>query len=404
MVRTLCEKFLIALRNPQAIREFILYSKLYSRSMGKSGSVFKPSLMESRLREALLQTLLLKIPLGDKTLLARMANVRVLRGSRVRGVLNLGNPMHVQINKDCRVRNISTEADAHLLIDNGTRVSQLRVERDTLISPRGILEGHRLMRPGVFVTVDLEGSLGLDHGKFRHSIRGFNPRKSTVRLMQLLEKWEIPTTWFSCGHLFLTECHGDHPYSEVDWDGVDWFRYDPASIWQKNSSWYLPDVIEQLVDTDLFEMAYHSFAHMLYIETSDQSIRTDAEFAETVRKEWNIPFDSIGFTCNEPSRIELLLEHGFKRFRGLVGSVPDYGVIQFPHFSFLHATAHLSPKMHVARLETLARLPYVSLFTHAHDWISDPDFDHLESLLKRLAKIQDTGMPFFKVSQIPLGS
>ena len=405
MARNFRERVGIVLRNPRALGEFpkyILHNKIYNRYMERPGPVFNMWLMDSAWRARLIQKGLLPFPVGGKTVLARMVNTRVLYGSQIRGRVDLPKPSHVQVNMNCRVRNLTVRSDARLLIDNGTTVSDLEVGQDTIVSPNGQVKGQRVGRPGVFFTVDFEGAIGYEHGKPCHRIPAFNSRESSTRLISMLEKWEIPASWFVCGHLFLQECNGEHPYAELDWDGVDWFRYDPATNWKENSSWYLPDLVEHLVGEPLFEVGYHSFAHMLHVRMTDESIRKDAEFAKDLRAEWNIPFDSFAFPTNEPSRMELLVRHGFRRFRGLLGASPGAGAVLYPGFSFLNSTGFLSRGTRLATLDRIAKQPYSSLFTHAHDWISKGDFALLETLLKRLHDLRATGLPLLRVRDIPV--
>lgn len=404
LARSLRERVGIALRNPKAVKEFLLYNKLYNVYMERPGAVFEPRLMDSRIRQALVKDMLLPFPLGGKTLLARMANVRVLRGSRLSGSVRVPSPTRVQINTNCRARNFQVKDGAYVLVDNGSTVRDVSADQDTIFSRIGVQAARRLENPGTFMCVDFEGSVGFEHGKVPYRIPGFDSRRSALQLVDLLEKWEIPCTWFVCGHLFLDGCDGKHPYNEVDWDGVDWFRYDPATTSERNDSWYLPDIIERLVDSDLFEVGYHSFAHMLFIKMSDESIRRDMEFARRIRKEWNIPFDSLAFTCNEPSRFELLVEGGFRRYRGLIGCAPASGILSFPGFSFLQSSRFLSPRTSLDAMDGAASSPSSSIFTHAHDWVSESDFAHFRVLLSHLKERRDSGLPLLRASDMPVAT
>jgi len=102
--------------------------------------------------------------------------------------------------------------------------------------------------------------------------RGAAERENVPRLVAMLDRHRIPITWATVGHLFLESCkrgtdgcgHPEmaRPAKNFGWDG-DWYVHDPCSDVCSAPSWYCPDLIKLIQQSDVgHEIGTHSFSHI----------------------------------------------------------------------------------------------------------------------------------------------
>src|SRR5258706_4985083 len=88
----------------------------------------------------------------------------------------------------------------------------------------------------------------------------------------MLDRYSIPITWATVGHLFLESCkrsgsglaHAEMPRPKVNdrWNG-DWYMHDPCSDVRQDPLWYAPDLVQQIVDAKTrHEIGTHTFSHI----------------------------------------------------------------------------------------------------------------------------------------------
>jgi hypothetical protein len=100
-------------------------------------------------------------------------------------------------------------------------------------------------------------------------------RKNIPNILALCEKYQIPITWASVGHLFLDECSNSQyphpeitrlPYFENDYwryASGDWFEDDPCCLYKNAPDWYAPDLISMILSSKVqHELACHTFSHI----------------------------------------------------------------------------------------------------------------------------------------------
>ena len=101
-------------------------------------------------------------------------------------------------------------------------------------------------------------------------------RKNVPLILELCEKYNIPITWMTVGHLFLENCskengipHADLPrlahFENEFWkfEGDDWFEYDSCSNYKDAPEWYAPDLIEMILQSKVkHEIGCHTFSHI----------------------------------------------------------------------------------------------------------------------------------------------
>ena len=90
---------------------------------------------------------------------------------------------------------------------------------------------------------------------------GLKERQNVPVLLELLDKFQIPVTWATVGHLFLNECkrddqevvHHEMPrpsyFENRNWifDSGDWYDHDPCTNIRSDPAWYASDLIELIL-------------------------------------------------------------------------------------------------------------------------------------------------------------
>lgn len=103
-----------------------------------------------------------------------------------------------------------------------------------------------------------------------------NERDNIPGLLTLCEKFNIPVTWLTVGHLFLESCSPEngilHPeiprpgHFENEWwryTGDDWFEHDPGTNYKDDPLWYGPDLVELILGSKIkHEIGCHTFSHI----------------------------------------------------------------------------------------------------------------------------------------------
>lgn len=156
-------------------------------------------------------------------------------------------------------------------------------------------------------------------------------RKNVPIILELCEKYDIPITWATVGHLMLEECHRtdgiahpeiEHmPYHENKfWRFThgDWFDDDPCTDWKNAPEWYAPDLIKMILSFNVkHEVACHTFSH---IDCSDKNCPTKVFTSEitaciNLASKYGIQLKSIVFPGNTIGHVELLKTMGIKVYR-----------------------------------------------------------------------------------------
>ncbi|MEX0935049.1 MAG: polysaccharide deacetylase family protein [Candidatus Paceibacterota bacterium] len=143
------------------------------------------------------------------------------------------------------------------------------------------------------ISIDLEYAWGyVDRDvspRQKEKIRG--ETKIINRLLALFDQYEIPATWAVVGKL-LEE--GDDPL----WHDVD-------------------DVVGKIQNARVgHEIGSHSYAHIVYGESSRDEIEQDIERAREIHAEHDLPFDSFVFPRNSERGHDMLKKSGIITYRG----------------------------------------------------------------------------------------
>lgn len=174
-------------------------------------------------------------------------------------------------------------------------------------------------------------------------------RTNFPKLLQLFDQYNIPITWATVGHLFLKECNkGDHdwmhkiPYFENNnwrFKKGDWFEHDPYSDYSSAPHWYAPDLIKQILNSDLqHEIGSHTFTH---IDFSDKNCPENVAADETkacidAMNPYNLKPKSMVFPGGTFGNIKVLKNYGFEIYRKNIHSElaypfrDEYGLLVSP--------------------------------------------------------------------------
>ncbi|MCK4951689.1 MAG: polysaccharide deacetylase family protein [Gammaproteobacteria bacterium] len=160
---------------------------------------------------------------------------------------------------------------------------------------------------------------------------GLHERDNIPELVALFEKFNIPITWATVGHLFLSSCDDEHgkahanltriPYftNRVwEYEKGDWYEDDPCSNVDSDPAWYAPDLIRQVMDSRVgHEIGCHSFSHLDCTDARCPEKVMDDEITECVRlaREWGVDLRSMVFPGGTNGNYAVLARHGFTNYR-----------------------------------------------------------------------------------------
>lgn len=140
------------------------------------------------------------------------------------------------------------------------------------------------------------------------------------RLLQLFDRYSMPATWATVGHLFLDQCSRDgaHAHPELDPNGTDpRFREDPCSNESQAPIYYGRKLVQQILACPTRqEIGSHTFSHADFSTCTRQ--RAHAELSASVKAaaDLGIQMTSFVFPRNRVGHLDLLPQYGFRVFRG----------------------------------------------------------------------------------------
>lgn len=150
-------------------------------------------------------------------------------------------------------------------------------------------------------------------------------------IVELCERYNIPITWLTVGHLFLESCeringkaHPEFPrfgHFENDFwkfSNKDWFEQDPCSDYKVAPEWYGPDLIHMILDSRVkHEIGCHTFSH---IDCRDEVclpelLRAELKECKKHANEWDIELKSFVHPGHTIGNLDVIAEEGFTNFR-----------------------------------------------------------------------------------------
>lgn len=156
-------------------------------------------------------------------------------------------------------------------------------------------------------------------------------RENLPKIIRLCEKYSIPITWATVGHLFLSSCKKDgalpHPnlprlghFENSFWKfkGEDWFEHDPCTSLSESPEWYCPDLIKQIMDSKVaHEIGCHTFSHIdcRDVVCSPELMRTELQECKRIGESWNVHLKSFVHPGHTIGNLDALAEENFTNFR-----------------------------------------------------------------------------------------
>jgi peptidoglycan/xylan/chitin deacetylase (PgdA/CDA1 family) len=161
---------------------------------------------------------------------------------------------------------------------------------------------------------------------------GLKERQNVPELLGLFDKYQIPVTWATVGHLFLNECkrgdqglvHSEMPrpsyFKNRNWifNSGDWYQHDPCTDVITDAAWYAPDLISKiLLSGSNHEIGCHTFSHIDFTYSKCSKRLADAELDSCLElaKLKGISLKSMVFPGGTSGNYESLKEKGFICYR-----------------------------------------------------------------------------------------
>jgi peptidoglycan/xylan/chitin deacetylase (PgdA/CDA1 family) len=140
--------------------------------------------------------------------------------------------------------------------------------------------------------------------------RAVRERKNVPLILELLDDVNVPITWATVGHLFLSSCepsacgkaHGNmpRPPRNLRWEG-DWYKHDPCTNLEKDPDWYAPDLIDLIRQAKTkHEIGSHSFSHIDFsADTStEELVISEMEACKQVMRPLGLTLRSLVYPFN----------------------------------------------------------------------------------------------------------
>ena len=107
-------------------------------------------------------------------------------------------------------------------------------------------------------------------------------RENFSKILELCDRYNIPITWATVGHLFLESCKGHQEMAQLGdfennfwtFNNSDWFINDPNSNYKDAPYWYAPDLINQIIQSPVnHEIGCHTFSHIDCTDRAQSAMR-----------------------------------------------------------------------------------------------------------------------------------
>jgi peptidoglycan/xylan/chitin deacetylase (PgdA/CDA1 family) len=274
----------------------------------------------------------------------------------------------------------------------------------------------------VVLSADFEMAWAFRYSKKRGHIAeemGRQERENVPILLYLFEKYSIPVTWATVGHLFLDNCYKDkklkaHPemprpayFENRNWNYTkgDWYEADPCSDVGISPAWYAPDLIEKIIQSPVkHEIGCHTFSH---IDCTDKNCTTELLQAELqacidIAAKKGIKLKSMVFPGGTLGNYSILKEMGFTSFRKYmkyhidIPVLDNFGLVQIPSSFTLDKSRYGWSAMTHIRMANAFVLKAAKHKMVAHLWFH-PSMDKwyldevLPEVLANIRKMVDQG-------------
>ena len=183
--------------------------------------------------------------------------------------------------------------------------------------------------PGYFVfSLDTELAWGtFDLGGLeRYREQYLGTREQIHSLLELLDRYRIPTTWAFVGHLLLDRCERRHGTTHEDvlrprhtWLAEDWHGLDPGTDVYRDPLWYGSDILKAVLDAETpHEIASHTFSHVIVGDAActREIARSQLLKCRELHERRGVELTSVVFPRNRIGHLDVLRELGIVAYRG----------------------------------------------------------------------------------------
>lgn len=168
-------------------------------------------------------------------------------------------------------------------------------------------------------SIEIELAWGLhDLPNFQESTKSISPNRQketeTLNLiLQTCRKYDVEFTFDIVGHLFYSECAGEHPGPHPK----GWFERDPGTNIQSDPRFYAPDLVEMIRETELnHEICTHTFSHVPCGEVPKEVVQWEINKSNKVHEEFlGEEFISFVPPRHSPPPRDVLNENGIEIIR-----------------------------------------------------------------------------------------
>jgi len=165
-------------------------------------------------------------------------------------------------------------------------------------------------------------------------------RRNMPALLTLFDRYRVPVTWATVGHLFLEGCervgglaHPELPrvphFQNEYWRyrKGDWFDADPCCLAEAAPAWYAPDLVRAILDAEAgHEVACHTFSHVPFSDDACPSTvaRAELEACQRAAARWGVALRTLVFPADLPGNLGEVARAGFAAYRAWTGSELDW--------------------------------------------------------------------------------
>ena len=146
------------------------------------------------------------------------------------------------------------------------------------------------------------------------------------RLLDLLDRYRIPTTWAFVGHLLLDRCerrggttHPDVLRPRHAWFDDDWHALDPGTDVYRDPLWYGSDILKAVLAAEVrHEIASHTFSHVI---VGDEACTREIAHSQLLKcrelhERRGFELNSVVFPRNQIGHLDVLRALGIVAYRG----------------------------------------------------------------------------------------
>ncbi len=162
-------------------------------------------------------------------------------------------------------------------------------------------------------------------------------RRNVPGILKACDTFGVPITWATVGHLFLEACspQDGHKHPEIaavpayqgphwNFQGTDWFEYDPCTSLREAPEWYAPDLIQQISSASArHEIGCHTFSHIDCREAvcPPELFKSELKACRKLAEAEGVNLQSFVHPGLTVGHIDILEQEGFTSFQTDPGNI-----------------------------------------------------------------------------------